>query len=149
VSVTSVQVEGKPGTTVSLDTNYIRVREESGYLDYYYQIGSPYGLCTIDFSGSTVIPVATVSYTAGYATIPEDLKMAAVLIAENLYKETEGDDQLLSRITIGDYTEGYSTRTAPERARGQVGASDWITIKKILDKYKQRGQSAGFAGILG
>jgi len=149
ISVTSVSLMTRPTSTVTLDVDYLRIRERLGHIEYFYSIETPYSICSTDFSGSSIIPVATVSYTAGYATIPDDLKNAAVLIVEGLVKEANGDDTFMNRMTIGDVTEGYSQRSATERARASIGEASWITVKKILSKYRQPGESPGLAGIVG
>ena len=149
VSVTSVSLMTKPTATVTIDTDYLRIREEVGHLEYFYTLDYPYALCPADFSSSSIIPVATVSYTAGYVTVPDNLKYAAILIVEGLVKEANGDDSFMSRITIGDVTEGYSLKNTAERSKSVVGDAGWITVRKILNKYRQAGEAPGIAGILG
>ena len=147
--VTSISLMTKPTSSVSLDVDYVRIREEVGHVEYYYTLEYPYALCPADFSGSSITPIAEVAYTAGYAIIPADLKHAAVLIVEALVREENGEDTFLSRMTISNTTEVYSKKTSTEDAKSIIGDASWITVKKILSKYRQAGQSPGIAGIMG
>ena len=58
-----------------------------------------------------------VEYSAGYATIPEDLKRACIEIAAEMY-QTRLQDRLLSSESLGDYTytKKQSVNYAEERA---------------------------------
>ena len=152
ISLTSLTLETLPGYTYVADTTLVRIREDAGYLDYYrYSDDFAYTLraCKGGAYDTPIIPIATAVYTAGYVSIPEDLKMAAIMIIEGLYKETSGDDRMVSRITIGDYTEQYSLRNTTERAKSTLGDGGLVSAYKILNKYKQPAESPGFVGILG
>lgn len=155
LSLTSLSLETYPSHTYVVDTDLIRIREDAGYLDYYGSYSEdlttsyPLQACARGYSETGIIPVATVVYTAGYTSIPEDVKLAAVMIVESLFKETGGDDRFMTRMTIGDYTEQYSVRSSSEQSRSSLGDGGWIAAQKILNKYKQPSQSAGFVGILG
>ena len=68
---------------------------------------------------------ATVVYTAGHATVPDDITAVALSVAGRLYNATPG----LVAESIDDYRAQYATGTA-------VGLQDHE--KQILRKYKQR-----------
>jgi hypothetical protein len=150
ISLTSIQLDQGPGNTLSLDVDYIRINNDAGYLEYFSDISVPtLRICTFDPSASQIIPVATVVYTAGYVTIPERVKTAAVMIVEELYKETNGDDKQLQRFTIDQITEVYNTPKAEEEAITELGLKNARTIIKLLRPYRQPFRSFGFAGPLG
>lgn len=68
---------------------------------------------------------ATVVYTAGYATVPDDVTAVALSVAGRLYNATPG---LVSE-SIDDYRAQYAAAVA-------VGLADHE--KQILRRYKQR-----------
>lgn len=67
---------------------------------------------------------ATVVYTAGYATVPDDITAVALDLAGQLYSRSPG----VTAESIDDYRVQYAT--------ADVGLSDNHT--RILRKYKQR-----------
>jgi len=150
LTLTSVVLDQGPSNTITLDVDYIRINEEAGYIEYFSDISVPtLRICTFDPMASQIIPVATVVYTAGYITIPDRVKIAAVMIVEELYKETNGDDKQLSRFTIDQITEAYSTPKAEEDAVTELGLKNARAITKLLRPYRQPFRSFGFAGPLG
>lgn len=150
ISLTSCQLMQGPTNTLDLDVNYIRINEEAGYLEYFSDIAAPtLRICVFDPSATQIIPVATVVYTAGYVTIPDRVKTAAVMIVEELYKETNGDDKQLQRFTIDNITEAYNTPKIEEDAITELGLKNARSIVKLLRPYRQPFRNAGFAGPLG
>ena len=117
ISLTSVQLMQGPTNTVDLDVDYIRKNEDSAYLEYFQDISVPtLRICTFDPSATQIIPVATIVYTAGYVTVPDRVKQAAVMLVEELYKQTNGEDQQLARFKIGDISETYRTNKYQQNA---------------------------------
>jgi hypothetical protein len=150
ISLTSVQLEQGPTDTLNLDVTYIRINEQSGYLEYFSDISVPtLRICTFDPSATQIIPVATVVYTAGYITVPDAVKQAAVMLVEELYKQTNGEDKELQRFTIDKITEVYSNAKAEDDAISELGLKGARTIIKLLNPYRQSYQRFPFAGPLG
>lgn len=150
ISLTSVQLDQGPSNTIDLDVDYIRINNDAGYLEYFSDISVPtLRICTFDPSASQIIPVATVVYTAGYITVPEPVKTAAVMLVEALYRETNGDDKQLQRFTIDQITEVYSTSKSEEDAITELGLKGARTIVKLLRPYRQTFKTFLFAGPLG
>lgn len=150
VDVTSVQLMQGPQTTLDLNVDYIRVNEQAGYLEYFQNVSYPtLQICTFDPTGSPIIPVATVVYTAGYVTIPDAVKQAVVMIVEELYKATKGDDKSLVAYTIGDTKEQYGRTKQEEAALAELGLGGVLTVVKLLRPYCQPFKRFGFAGPLG
>jgi len=150
VSLTSVILDQGATNTLTLDTDYVRTNNEAGYIEYFSDISVPtLRICTFDPSATQVIPVATVVYTAGYVTVPEPVKLAAVMITEELYKETNGDDRQLARFTIDQITEQYTMSGAEDNAISALGLKGARGITKLLSPYRQTYKRFPFAGPLG
>ena len=150
ISLTSVQLMQGPTNTLDLDVNYIRKNEEAAYLEYFSDISVPtLRICVFDPSATQIIPVATVVYTAGYVAVPDGVKQAAVMIVEQLYKQTKGDDKQLARFTIQDITEAYTTSKNEQEAIKELGLKGAQTIVKLLRPYVQPFRRFGFVGPLG
>jgi hypothetical protein len=150
VDVTSVQLMQGPLTTVDLDVDYVRVNENAGYLEYFQNVSYPtLQICTFDPTGTPIIPVATVVYTAGYVSVPEPVQQAAVTLVEEMYKATKGDDKSLVAYTIGDTTERYGRTKNEEKALEELGLGGVSTVTKLLSPYRQPFMRFGFAGPLG
>lgn len=150
ISVTSVQLMQSPGSTLTLDVDRIRVNENAGYLEYFQSVsGSSLQICTFDATGSPIIPVATVVYTAGYVSVPEPVKQAAVSLVEEMYKATKGDDKSLVAFTIGDTKEQYGRSKHEEDALAEFGLGGILSVVKLLRPYQQPFKKFGFAGPLG
>jgi hypothetical protein len=150
ISLTSVQLDQGPSNTIDLDVDYIRINNEAGYLEYFSDISVPtLRICTFDPSETQIIPVATVVYTAGYVTIPDRVKTAAIMLVEELYKQTNGEDKELSRFTIDEITEVYSNAKAEDEAISELGLKGARTILKLLRPYRQTYRNFPFVGPLG
>lgn len=150
ITLTSVQLMQGPTNTINLDATYVRVNEEAGYIEYFSDISMPsLQICTFDPTATQIVPVATTVYTAGYVTIPDAIKQAAVMIIEELYKETNGDDKQLIRFTIDSITEQYANGKAEEDAITELGLKNARTIIKLLRPYQQTFKRFPFAGPLG
>ena len=150
ISLTSCVLDQGPSNTLILDVDYIRINEEAGYIEYFSDVSVPtLRICTFDPTETQIIPVATVVYTAGYVTIPDRVKTAAVMLVEELYKETNGDDKQLSRFTIDTITEQYSNPKGEEDAINELGLKGARTIVKLLRPYRQSYKTFPFAGPLG
>jgi len=150
ISLTSVQLMQGPTNTLDLDVTYIRKNEPSAYLEYFQDVSSPtLRICIFDPSATQIIPVATVVYTAGYVTVPDAVKQAAVMVVEELYKQTKGDDVQLSRFKIADVSESYKTDKYQQNAMKELGIKGSQTIVKLLRPYVQPFKRFGFVGPLG
>jgi hypothetical protein len=150
ITLTSIQLMQGPTETLDLDVDYIRINEESGYLEYFSDIAVPtLRICVFDPSATQIIPVATVVYTAGYVTIPNAIKTAAVMIIEELYKETNGEDRRLSSFTIDSIKETYQNDKNEEDIITELGLKGARTIVKLLRPYCQPFKRFGFVGPLG
>src|SRR3990172_3560912 len=145
VDVTSVQLMQGPQTTVDLNVDYIRVNENAAYLEYFQNVSYPtLQICTFDATGSPIIPVATVVYTAGYVSVPEPVQQAAVSLVEEMYKATKGDDKSLVAYSIGDTTERYGHTKNEEQALMELGLGGVSTVTKLLSPYRQPFKRFGF-----
>ncbi len=150
VSLTSVQLMQGPSNTVDLDVTNIRQNLPSSYLEYFQDIAVPtLKVCIFDPSATQIIPVATVVYTAGFVTVPDRVKQAAVMVVEELYKQTKGDDVQLSRFKIGDTSETYRDTKQQQNAVAELGIKGSQTILKLLRPYVQPFKRFGFVGPLG
>jgi hypothetical protein len=150
VDVTSVQLMQGPQTTVALDVDYIRINENSAYLEYFQNVSYPsLQICTFDPTGSAIIPVATVVYTAGYVSTPDAVKQAAVMLVEELYKNGLQDDKELTAYTIGDTSEKYGRSKSEESALAELGLGGGLSIVKLLKPYQQPFKKFPFVGPLG
>jgi hypothetical protein len=149
VSVTSIDVKVTPSSERALNVDRFRIKEDTGIIETFNLNSSSLVVCKGDLHTTPIIPHATISYTAGYITFPDDLRFAAFLITEDLLKESYGGQtQEIASFAIDDYKETYR-RKIDEYAKRSVGGSDWNTIKKILNKYRQSSESPGIVGILG
>jgi len=150
IDLTSCQLMQGPTNTLDLDVTYIRKNKEAGYLEYFQDISAPtLRICTFDPTADQIIPVATVVYTAGYVSIPEAIKMAAAMIVEELYKDTNGDDQRLSKFTIDKISETYSLTKSDEEALNKLGLKGVRSILSLLRPYRQTFKNFPFCGPLG
>ena len=150
ISLTSVQLMQGPSNTVDLDVTNIRQNLPSSYLEYFQDIAVPtLKVCIFDPSATQIIPVATVVYTAGFVTVPDRVKQAAVMVVEELYKQTKGDDVQLSRFKIADVSETYKDTKHQENAIAELGIKGSQTILKLLRPYCQPFKRFGFCGPLG
>ncbi len=150
VALTSVTLTATPSNVVTLDVDNIRINENAGYLEYFYDVSYPtLKVCTIDPSATSIIPVATVSYTAGYCSVPDRVKMAAVMLVEELYKQTQGTSQRLAGFAIGDQRENYKNSAAVEKAMSEFGLEGAVGAMRLLRGYRQPFRSAGMFGTLG
>jgi hypothetical protein len=150
ISLTSCQLMQGPTNTLDLDVTYIRKNEDSSYLEYFSDIAVPtLRICVFDPSATQIIPVATVVYTAGYVTVPDRVKQAAVMLVEELYKQTQGEDVQLERFKIGDISEGYKDADFIKTAKAELGIQGAASIAKLLRRYCQPFRRFGFCGPLG
>lgn len=148
ISVTSVQLVQSPQSTLDLNTDYLRLHEEAGYIEAF---NAPRGLslCLWDLTGTPIIPMALVVYTAGYTSIPEPVKLAAAMLVEDMYKTTKGDDRSLIAFTIGDTTERYGKPKHETDALEELGVGGASSVTKLLSPYRQTYKRFPFAGPLG
>jgi len=153
ISLTSVQLIQGPTTTLDLNTTYIRINEAAGYLEYFQDVSSPtLQICTFDPTATQIVPEASVVYTAGFITVPEEVKMAAIMVIEDLFGATNGDDVRLTAFTIGDTKEQYSNiknAQYEDDALNNLGIRGARSITKMLAKYRQPYKTMIFAGPLG
>ena len=151
VSLTSVVLTGVPSSTVTLDTDLIRINENAGYLEYFYDVTYPSSLnvCVFDPTATNIIPVATVIFTAGYVCIPSEVEMAQIMLSEALYKRVNGDDKQLVSFAIGDQKEQYKSTKSVEAAIAEFGLDEASGALRLLRGYRQPMRSAGFFGPLG
>lgn len=150
IDVTSVQLMQGPQASINLNVDYVRINENAGYLEYFQNVSYPsLQICTFDPTGTPIIPVATVVYTAGYVSVPEPIKQAAVMLVEEMYKATKGDDKSLVAFTIGDTKEQYGRSKQEEAALAELGLGGVLSVVKLLRPYQQPFKKFGFAGPLG
>jgi hypothetical protein len=151
VSVTSITVTTLPGCEVDLDTSLVRINNEAGYLEYFYNVtySTTPRVGTTNFSNTRVVPTATVVYTAGYSSVPEQVQMAAVMMVEALYKRMNGLDEKLSGFTLDELTERYKTSENFEKTVHEVGLDEAVGALRLLRGYRQPMRSAGVFGPLG
>lgn len=151
VSLTSVTLTGQPGNVVTLNVSNIRINENAGYLEYFYDLSWPSTLsvCVFDPTATNIIPVATVVFTAGFVCIPSEVEMAQIMLVEALYKRINGDDKQLIAFTLGDQKEQYKSSDSVEAAIAEFGLDEASGALRLLRGYRQPMRSAGFFGPLG
>jgi hypothetical protein len=150
ISLTSVQLIQGAQTTLNLDVDYVRIKEDGGYLEYFQDISVPtLQICTFDPTATQIIPMAVVVYTAGYVTVPEPVKLAAILLVEELFRGNEGDDMDLVSYKIGDTTETRRRTKGKEQAMDDLGLSGSQSIIKLLRPYCHPFTRVGLSGPLG
>ncbi len=118
--VTAVSSVSVNGVTYTLGTDYAW----NGYGDYLR-------LRKVDESSASFEdwPLATVTYTAGFATVPADIKAVALAVAARQYDNPQG----LRQTTIDDYSE---TRAGADDDLAGTGLLK--PEQRILDRYKVR-----------
>ena len=75
--------------------------------------------------------------------------MAAVMLVEELYKQTKGEGQRLSSFAIGDQRESYKNSAAMEQALSEFGLEGAVGAMRLLRGYRQPFRSTGMFGPLG
>lgn len=117
-----------------------RVNKDIGYIEYFGLSLSDYVLnvCLRDPMASNIVPMATVSYYAGYIDIPNAVFRAGVILTEQLIRNERGDDIEITSIAEGNYREGYR-RSAGIKSMGKVGGTD--QVERLLRPYRQPGQT--------
>lgn len=137
VSVTSVNVTTTPNSTVSLNVEDIRVNKKAGYIEYLYDFSMPHSLrACIQTKNRGIVPVATVSYTAGYTTIPEDITTATILLTEELLMKTFGQEQQITSIKINKDTYRYGDSKEVKKAKTMLGINNAEGIVNLIKKYR-------------
>lgn len=144
VSVSSISIQTTPTSTTAVSANMMRIKEDTGIIEIFPSLPGLQA-CVRNMHSSSIIPIATITYFAGYEIIPQDVVRAVALVSESVMKDSIGDLEL-SSYTIGDYKETYR---ANNTAKTSVGGNNWSMVQKILNKYRQSSESAGIAGILG
>lgn len=99
--------------------------------DYAWDGMSPYiRLRKVDESADTFedFPAATVTYTAGYPTVPPAVKAVALAVAARQYDNPQG----LRQVSVDDYSE---TRAGADD--DLAGTSLLAAEKRILDVYRR------------
>ena len=113
-SVTSVTVRYAEGSTETLDTTSYRVNSRTGLLSRIDVSRGRFASMRSDsqVTSGTFMPSPrwpdgfdniTVVYVGGYATIPSDLQMACMRVADLMYPSRGRDGSLISE-TIGEYS---------------------------------------------
>ena len=147
ISLTSVTVTTNVGTNitpVTLTVSGLRTNDKAAYVEYFGgEATYNYSICLSNWAESGIIPVATVTYTAGYTNVPKDVMLATTYLAEQLYRAENGDDNWLSSFTIGDYTEKYG-KDRGNKNIGQIGAD---IVYELLKGYRQPTRT-GFYGTI-
>jgi hypothetical protein len=146
VSVTSVSVVTHPlGGSITIDPNDLRINEKAGYLEYYGTTAiSTLKVVLRDFTTDPIVPEATVSYTAGYTSVPDRVKQATVALVEQLLNIASGDDKSLASFTLDTYTERFTESSV--KGVGEIGKDP---VFELLRGYRQPMRGTGFFGPLG
>ena len=86
--------------------------------------------------------ITVTSYTAGYSTVPDMVKMATALLAQEWVdsddKASSGTVGVLSGFAIGNYSENYSVANAEAGNLG-LGSSRSRLAAQLLRKYRRPG----------
>lgn len=86
--------------------------------------------------------ITITSYTAGYSTVPDMVKMATALLAQEWIdaddKASGGTVGVLSGYSIGNYSESYSVGNAEAGNLG-LGSSRSRLAAQLLGKYRRPG----------
>lgn len=149
-SVSSMSIMTLPSSVTSVDVTNLRVNERAGYLELFSSSSAALTVClNTDWTAGNVIPETTVIYTAGFESVPEDFRNAAVKYVETLYRTDLGDNKELSSFTLGDQKETYKRSDSTESSRKKLGLDPIGMIEKTLKNYMHPNEWVGIAGIRG
>lgn len=127
-SVTSCSVEFSSGEDVDLTVDSIRIISEPGYLEYFsLSITTALTVSVRDLSHTTVNPMATVVYTAGYDEIPERVEMATVRLVDQLINIETKEFKSLASFGADNYNESYKD-TPGQFELGKIGGDEVVEL---------------------
>jgi len=151
-TITKIMVTFEPSSTMTWDTttkiSNWRINNAIGYIEYLGMSMSDYNLslCLRDPSASNIIPMAEITYYAGYKTIPNAVVKGMVILVEQLIRVDRGDDSEITSIMEGNYREGYR-RSKGIKSVGAIGGTD--QVERLLRPYRQPNQTLFTNGPLG
>lgn len=149
ISLTSLTVTTTPSSTLTLDVDNVRINSTAGYIEYFYDYGTSPSALNVCFSGRnrSVVPQATVTYTAGYTSIPEDVEQAATMITEQVLRNTFGEGKEIETVQTFRDTTKYRDSQGVQSAKTLLGLNDVQGALNLLKNYKHT--SNIIAGPLG
>jgi hypothetical protein len=137
VSLTSVSIMTTPASITTIDVDDVRINTRAGYLEYLYDYTIP-ALNVCLHTITSIIPHATVTYTAGYTTMPEQVVEAAVLITEDLLRNTFDEGKEIDTIQIAKDKVRYADSFETRRAKQKIGIGNAIGAIELLKNYRHR-----------
>ena len=121
--------------------------EETLVVDDDYKLGQYGILYRVDDWWTSGIQIVTVTYTHGYATIPDDVTAICIRAAARAYQaglraeETEGIPGVASK-SLGDYAVSFGSEQSVGAGEAVLGASAAPLLlrseKEILDRYRYK-----------
>lgn len=78
-----------------------------------------------------------VTYTAGYATIPDDLKMAANMLAGFLFAKAQNGGLFATGSSLGPYSESFDSRLSAIGLQSFTDPADPAGVVGILKAYRR------------
>jgi len=150
--ITKIVLTFCASTTLTWDTatkiaNW-RINNDIGYIEYFGLTLSDYvlNICLRDPMASNIIPMAEVTYYAGYRSIPDNITKAMVILTEQLIRVSEGSDTEISSVSIGNYRE-TNRRSKGIKSVGVIGGTD--QVERLLRPYRQPSQTMFVGGPYG
>ena len=129
-SLTSLVITYNPTYNATLEVSNVRINATAGYLEYFgLNLTSALIAGIQDVAYSTIRPVATVVYTAGYVEIPKRVELATVRLVDQLVNAEVAQITPIKSVTIGEYSETYDTKNNP-LSLGKIGTDEVIELLK-------------------
>jgi len=131
--LTSLVIEFNPSYTTTLLVANVRVNKVAGFLEYFgLNLTNALVAGVQDVSVSTVKPVATVVYSAGYNEIPTKVELATIRLVDQLINGEKRQFKDIKSIRIGEYWEDYE-KSSGQWNLGKIGTDE---VVELLKDYK-------------
>ncbi len=129
-TVTSVSLMFNPTYSATLVVSNIRTNKLAGYLEYFgLNLTSALVAGLQDIPTSTIKPVATVVYNAGYNEIPTKVELATIRLVDQLINLEKKQFKDIKSIRVGEYWEDYQI-AGGQWSLGKIGADEVIELLK-------------------
>lgn len=129
-SVTSLVLMFNPTYEATLVVSNVRINQVAGFLEYFgLNLTSALIAGVQDVSTTTIKPVATVVYSAGYVEIPKRVELATIRLVDQLINAEIAQVAPIKSVSIGEYSETYDTKNNPFNL-GKIGTDEVIELLK-------------------